>query len=163
VIPDPVTKYGNIAPAYPFGCQIAEVEVDIETGQVNLLNYVAAHDVGRAVNPQTTEGQIQGGVAQGIGWTLMENMVTEKGRVLNPNFRDYVIPGPLDLSPIKPILVESIDPNGPFGAKGIGEPALNPTPAAIANAIYNAVGVRIMELPISPQKILRAMKRTSTV
>jgi CO/xanthine dehydrogenase Mo-binding subunit len=158
VIPDPVTKYGNIAPAYPFGCQIAEVEVDIETGQVNLLNYVAAHDVGRAVNPQATEGQIQGGVAQGIGWTLMENMITEKGRVLNPNFRDYVIPGPLDLSPIKPILVESIDPNGPFGAKGIGEPALNPTPAAIANAIYNAVGVRITELPISPQKILKAMK-----
>ncbi|NIO08436.1 MAG: molybdopterin-dependent oxidoreductase, partial [Deltaproteobacteria bacterium] len=99
VIPDPVTKYGNISPAYPFACQIAEVEVDTETGQVDLLNYVAAHDVGRAINPQTTEGQIQGGVAQGVGWALMENMVTEEGRLVNPNFRDYVIPGPLDLPP----------------------------------------------------------------
>jgi CO/xanthine dehydrogenase Mo-binding subunit len=158
VLPDPVTKYGNISPAYPFACQIAEVEVDTETGEVKLLNYVAAHDVGRAINPQTTEGQIQGGVAQGIGWALMENMVTERGRVINPNFRDYVIPGPLDLPPIKPILVEPIDPNGPFGAKGIGEPALNPVPAAVANAIYNAIGVRITELPISPEKILKGLK-----
>lgn len=158
VLPDPVTKYGNIAPAYPFACQIAEVEVDTETGQVNMLNFVAAHDVGRAINPQTTEGQIHGGVAQGIGWALMENMVTDKGKVLNPNFRDYVIPGPLDLPPIQSILVEPVDPNGPFGAKGIGEPALNPAPAAVANAIYNAVGVRITELPISPEKILKALK-----
>jgi 4-hydroxybenzoyl-CoA reductase alpha subunit len=158
VLPDPVTKYGNISPAYPFACHIAEVEVDTETGQVNLLNYVAAHDVGRAINPQTTEGQIHGGVAQGIGWALMENMITEKGRILNPNFRDYVVPGPLDLPPIKSILVEPIDPNGPFGAKGIGEPALNPVPAAVANAIYHAIGVRITELPITPEKILKALK-----
>lgn len=158
VLPDPVTKYGNIAPAYPFACQIAEVEVDTETGQVNLLNFVAAHDVGRAINPQTTEGQIHGGVAQGVGWALMENMVTEEGKILNPNFRDYVIPGPLDLPPIKSILVEPIEPNGPYGAKGIGEPALNPAPAAIANAIYNAIGVRITELPITPEKILKALR-----
>lgn len=158
VLPDPVTKYGNISPAYPFACHIAEVEVDLETGQVHVLNYVAAHDVGRAINPQTTEGQIHGGVAQGIGWALMENMILEKGRVMNPNFRDYVVPGPLDLPPIKPILVESIDPNGPFGAKGIGEPALNPVPAAIANAIYHAVGVRITDLPITPEKILAALE-----
>ena len=134
------------------------MEVDTETGYVNLVNYVAAHDVGRAINPQTTEGQIQGGVAQGLGWALMENMVTEKGKIMNPNFRDYVIPGPLDLPPIKPLLVEPVEPNGPFGAKGIEEPALNPVPAAVANAIYNAVGVRITELPISPEKILRALK-----
>jgi CO/xanthine dehydrogenase Mo-binding subunit len=158
VIPDPVTKYGNISPAYPYGCQIAEVEVDTETGHVHLVNYVAAHDVGRAINPQTTEGQIQGGVAQGLGWALMENMVTEKGKIMNPNFRDYVIPGPLDLPPIQPILVEPVEPNGPFGAKGIGEPALNPVPAAVANAIYNAVGVRITDLPFTPEKILKGLK-----
>lgn len=158
VLPDPVTKYGNISPAYPFACQIAEVEVDTETGQVHLLNYVAAHDVGRAINPQTTEGQIHGGVAQGVGWALMENMVIEQGRTLNPNFRDYVIPGPLDLPPIKSILVEPVDPNGPFGAKGIGEPALNPVLAAVANAVYDAVGIRITTLPITPQKILQAIK-----
>jgi CO/xanthine dehydrogenase Mo-binding subunit len=158
VIPDPVTKFGNVSPAYPFACQICEVEVDTETGQVQVLNYVAAHDVGRAINPQTTEGQIQGGVAQGIGWALTENMVTEQGRILNPNFRDYVIPGPLDLPPIKPILVEPIEPNGPFGAKGIGEPALNPVTAAVANAIYHAIGVRITELPITPGKILKGLR-----
>ena len=77
---------------------------------------------------------------------------------MNPNFRDYVIPGPLDLPPIQPILVEPVEPNGPFGAKGIGEPALNPVPAAVANAIYNAIGVRFTDLPISPEKILRAIK-----
>lgn len=157
-IPDPVTKYGNIAPAYPFACQIAEVEVDPETGQVHMMNYVAAHDVGRAINPQATQGQIEGGVAQGIGWALMENMVTDKGRIVNPNFRDYVIPGPLDLPPIQSILVEPIEPNGPFGAKGIGEPALNPSPAAVANAIYDAIGVRMTELPFTSEKILKALK-----
>lgn len=158
VLPDPVTKYGNVAPAYPFACQIAEVEVDTETGHVNVIHYTAAHDVGRAINPQTTEGQIHGGVTQGIGWALMEDMVVEKGKVLNPDFRDYVIPGPLDIPPIKSILVEPVDPNGPFGAKGIGEPALNPSPAAVANAIYHAIGVRFTELPITPEKILRALK-----
>jgi len=115
--------------------------------------------VGRAINPQTTEGQIHGGVAQGIGWALTEDMVMDNGKVLNPNFRDYVMPGPLDLPPIQSILVEPIDPNGPFGAKGIGEPALNPAPAAVANAIYNAIGVRATELPITPEKILKALKR----
>ena len=158
VIPDPVTKFGNISPAYPFACQVCEVEVDTETGQVHPLNFVAAHDVGRAINPQTTEGQIHGGVAQGLGWALTENMVTEQGRVVNPNFRDYVIPGPLDLPPIQPILVEPIEPNGPFGAKGIGEPALNPVTAAVANAVYNAIGVRITELPITPEKILKGLR-----
>ncbi|NWF57560.1 MAG: molybdopterin-dependent oxidoreductase [Syntrophaceae bacterium] len=157
-IPDPVTKYGNIAPAYPFACQIAEVEVDTETGQVHMKNYVAAHDVGRAINPRATEGQVEGGVAQGIGWALMENMATEKGKIINPNFRDYVLPGPLDLPPIQSILVEPVEPNGPFGAKGIGEPALNPSPAAVANALYNAIGVRMTELPFTPEKILAALK-----
>jgi 4-hydroxybenzoyl-CoA reductase alpha subunit len=158
VLPDPVTKYGNIAPAYPFACQIAEVEVDTETGHVNVLHYTAAHDVGRAINPQATEGQIHGGVTQGIGWALMEDMIVEKGKVLNPDFRDYVMPGPLDIPPIRSILVELIDPNGPFGAKGIGEPALNPSPAAVANAIYDAIGARFTELPITPERILTALK-----
>lgn len=158
VLPDPDTKYGNIAPCYPFGCHIAEVKIDTETGQVELLNYVAAHDVGRAINPMATEGQIHGGVAQGIGWALLENMVTEKGVIKNPDFADYVIPGPLDLPKITPILVEPIDPNGPYGAKGIGEPALDPVPAAVANAIYNAIGVRFTDLPITPEKILNALK-----
>jgi 4-hydroxybenzoyl-CoA reductase alpha subunit len=159
VLPDPETKYGNISPAYPFACQIAEVEVDPDTGHVTVLNITAAHDVGRAINPMATEGQIQGGVVQGLGWALMENMATEKGKITNPDFLDYLIPTALDVPNISPILVEPIDPNGPYGAKGIGEPALNPVMSAITNAIYNATGIRIKELPVSAEKIFAELKK----
>jgi CO/xanthine dehydrogenase Mo-binding subunit len=159
VLPDPETKYGNISPAYPFACQIAEVEVDPATGQVTVLDFTAAHDVGRAVNPMATEGQIQGGVAQGLGWALMENMAIEKGRIANPDFLDYVIPTSLDVPDIKAVLVEPVEPNGPYGAKGIGEPALNPSMSAITNAIYHATGIRIKRLPVSPEMILEELKR----
>ena len=161
VLPDPETKYGNISPAYPFGCQIAEVEVDPDTGQITVTNFVGAHDVGRAINPMATEGQIRGGVTQGLGWTLMENMAYENGKIINADFVDYIVPSALDVPEIKPILVEPIEPNGPYGAKGIGEPALNPTMAAITNAIYNATGIRIKELPVSPEKILEELKARS--
>jgi CO/xanthine dehydrogenase Mo-binding subunit len=159
VLPDPETKYGNISPAYPFACQIAEVEVDPDTGQVTVTNFVGAHDVGRAINPLATEGQIRGGVTQGLGWTLMENMAYENGKIINPDFVDYIVPSALDVPDIKPILVEPIEPNGPYGAKGIGEPALNPTMSAITNAIYNATGIRVKELPVSPEKILDELKK----
>ncbi len=159
VLPDPETKYGNISPAYPFACQIAEVEVDPDTGQVTVTNFVGAHDVGRAINPMATEGQIRGGVTQGLGWTLMENMAYENGKIINPDFVDYIVPSALDVPEIKPILVEPIEPNGPYGAKGIGEPALNPTMSAITNAIYNATGIRVKELPVSPEKILDELKK----
>ncbi|MEJ2170716.1 MAG: molybdopterin-dependent oxidoreductase, partial [Desulfobacterales bacterium] len=159
VLPDPETKYGNISPAYPFACQIAEVQVDPGTGQVSVINFVAAHDVGRAINPMATEGQIRGGVTQGLGWTLLENMAYENGKLINPDFVDYIVPSALDVPEIQPILVEPIEPNGPYGAKGIGEPALNPTMAAITNAIYNATGIRIKALPVSPEKILAGLKQ----
>jgi CO/xanthine dehydrogenase Mo-binding subunit len=159
VLPDPETKYGNISPAYPFACQVAEVEVDPNTGQVTVTNFVAAHDVGRAINPMATEGQIRGGVAQGLGWTLMEDMAYENGKIINPDFVDYIVPSALDVPDIKPILVEPVEPNGPYGAKGIGEPALNPTMAAITNAIYNATGIRVKNLPVSPEKLLSALKQ----
>ena len=160
VLPDPVTKKGNISPAYPFACQIAEVEVDPETGRVKVVGFWAAHDVGRALNPLALEGQIQGGVAMGLGWTLSENMAyDEQGRLLNPDFLDYVLPGPGDVPRIEPILVEPVEKEGPYGAKGIGEPALNPSMAAITNAVYNAVGVRIKSLPINPEKLLAEMAK----
>jgi CO/xanthine dehydrogenase Mo-binding subunit len=159
VLPDPETKYGNISPAYPFACQIAEVEVDPNTGQVTVTNFVCAHDVGRAINPMATEGQIRGGVTQGLGWTLMENMAYENGKLINPDFVDYIVPSALDVPEIIPILVEPIEPNGPYGAKGIGEPALNPTMSAITNAIYDATGIRVKELPVSPEKILVELKK----
>ena len=157
VLPDPKTKYGNIAIAYSFGTHVAEVEVDVETGQVRVLNFVAAHDVGRAINPVGVEGQIEGGVAQGIGYALLEEMKMDQGRVVNPDFLDYRIPTALDIPPIQSILVEPVDPHGPFGAKSIGETALVPTVPAIANAIYDAVGVRLTELPMTPDKILDAL------
>ncbi len=159
-LPDPVTKFGNISPAYPFGCHVAEVEVNPYTGQVTVVNFTAAHDVGRAINPMAVEGQIQGGVAQGLGWVLMEKMVLENGRSANPNFLDYEIPGPLDVPDVLSILVEPIELNGPYGAKGIGEPALNPAMAAITNAIYNAVGVRIKRLPVDPETLIAEMKKS---
>jgi CO/xanthine dehydrogenase Mo-binding subunit len=159
VLPDPETKYGNISPAYPFACQIAEVQVDPNTGQVTVTNFVAAHDVGRAINPMATEGQIRGGITQGLGWTLMEDMAYANGKIINPDFVDYIVPSALDVPNIKPILVEPIEPNGPYGAKGIGEPALNPTMAAITNAIYNATGIRVKRLPVSPEKILAGLNK----
>jgi CO/xanthine dehydrogenase Mo-binding subunit len=159
VLPDPETKYGNISPAYPFACQIAEVEVDPNTGQVSVTNFVAAHDVGRAINPMATQGQIRGGITQGLGWTLMENMAYENGMIINADFVDYIVPSALDVPDIKPILVEPVEPNGPYGAKGIGEPALNPSMAAITNAIYNATGIRVKKLPVSPEKLLAELKK----
>lgn len=158
-LPDPETKKGNISPAYPFGCQIAEVEVDPDTGQVSVTRFYAAHDVGQAINPVAVEGQIQGGVAQGLGWSLMEDMVYENGKVQNADFVDYIVPSCFDMPDMDTILVEPFEPNGPYGAKGIGEPALNPTMAAITNAIYDATGVRIKELPVNPQNLLASMKK----
>ena len=157
--PDMKTKYGNISPAYPFACHIAEVEVDRQTGMVKLLNYVAAHDIGKAINPQLAEGQVHGGVAQGIGFALMEEMKANRGELQNPNFLDYIVPGPSDLPPVHVIFVETNDPEGPFGAKGLGEPALDPVPAAIINAIYDAVGVRIAQLPVTPERLWKLMRK----
>lgn len=157
-ITDPQTVTGNMSATYAFGTHVAEVEVDTETGQVTVVNFVAAHDVGKVLNPLGLEGQMQGGVAQGIGYTLTEETVFNQGRIANPQFLDYKILTALDMPPVKTINVETIDPDGPFGAKGVAEPGLVPTAAAIANAVYNAVGVRIKDLPITPEKVLRALE-----
>lgn len=156
---DQKTFRGNMSTTYSFGNQGAEVEVDLETGEVKVLQFVAAHDVGRVINKQTVKGQIYGGVAMGIGYALCEEYKTEKGRNLNPNFLDYKIPSAPDIDfPIHVECIETNDQFGPFGAKGIAEPGLVPTAPAIANAIYDAIGVRIKNLPITPEKILSALK-----
>jgi CO/xanthine dehydrogenase Mo-binding subunit len=134
--------------AHIFGVHMVEVEVDTETGQVKIVNAVAAHDVGKAINPAIVEGQIQGGFVQGVGYALMEEMILDEGKVANPTLVDYRIPSALDVPKIIPIIVESGEPSGPFGAKGVGECGLVGTAPAIANAIYDAVGVRIKELPL---------------
>jgi CO/xanthine dehydrogenase Mo-binding subunit len=142
--------------------QVADVEVDPETGQVRLLRYCAAQDVGRAINPLSVQGQVQGAVAQGIGMALSESLVFREGRVANAGFLDYKIPSALDLPEIETVLVEGPAEDGPFGAKGVGEPPIVPVPAAIANAIFNAVGVRVTSLPITPEKLRRAIRERGT-
>jgi CO/xanthine dehydrogenase Mo-binding subunit/aerobic-type carbon monoxide dehydrogenase small subunit (CoxS/CutS family) len=138
---------------YGFGAQIAELEVDMKLGTVKVVKITAAHDVGRAVNPLLVEGQIEGGVAQGLGMALMEEYVP--GRT--ENLHDYLIPTIGDMPPVESILVEVPDPEGPFGAKGLGEHVLIPTAAAILNAIHHASGVRVTKVPATPARILKAI------
>lgn len=149
---------GNLSVAYAYGAHGVEVEVDRETGQVKILNYIAAHDVGKALNPMLLEGQIYGGGLMGIGYALGEKMIWDKGYLKNGTFLDYKMPTVKDAPPVQAVIVETDEQAGPFGAKGIGEPGLVPTAPAIANAIYDAVGVRIKDLPITPEKVLRALK-----
>jgi xanthine dehydrogenase molybdenum-binding subunit len=149
---------GNLSVAYAYGTHGVEVEVDRETGSVKIINYVAAHDVGRALNPMLLEGQISGGGVMGLGYALSENMIYKNGKLMNANYVDYKMPTVKDVPPMQAVIVETDEKNGPFGAKGIGEPGLVPTAPAIANAIYDAVGVRIRDLPITPEKVLAALK-----
>ncbi|MEE8436344.1 MAG: xanthine dehydrogenase family protein molybdopterin-binding subunit [bacterium] len=158
----PIVGYGstgmfNRMPS--FACHVADVEVDTETGQVKLLRYVAVQDCGIAINPAICDGQVQGGAVQGIGMALSEGFKYDaQGQPETAGFLDYKIPSALDLPDIETVLVEKPAVDGPFGAKGIGEPPNVPPPAAIANAIYNAVGVRITSLPITPEKVRAALR-----
>jgi CO/xanthine dehydrogenase Mo-binding subunit len=139
---------------YAFAAQLAAVEVDTELGTVKVRRIVAAHDVGRAINPTLVEGQIHGGIAQGLGLALMEEYVP--GRT--ENLHDYLIPTFGDVPEIDCILIEDPEPAGPYGAKGIGEPALVPTAPAILGAIHHATGVRLTRVPATPDRVLAAIK-----
>ena len=155
---DPVDGSGSPWQAYVFGTQVAEVEVDTVTGEVQVLGIWASHDVGRAINPRGVEGQIEGGVVQGLGQALMEDYQLEDGHTKTHGFAKYILPTSLDIPEINTVIVEDPDPKSPLGAKGIGEPALVPTAPAIMNAIYDAVGVRITSLPATPEKVLAALE-----
>ncbi|MGC8471258.1 MAG: xanthine dehydrogenase family protein molybdopterin-binding subunit [Acidimicrobiales bacterium] len=146
---------GNISAAYGFGAHVAEVEVDPGTGMVRLVNLWTAHDVGRAINPMSCEGQIEGGAAMGVGLALSEELVMFDGQIAAPNFHDYGLPTAVDVPRTVVNLVETVDPLGPFGAKGVGEGGIIPPPAAIANAIADATGVRPREYPMRPWKVKR--------
>ncbi|WP_426245012.1 xanthine dehydrogenase family protein molybdopterin-binding subunit [Nocardioides sp. LHG3406-4] len=151
-MPD-ANKYGNPSPAYPFAAHVAEVEVDCATGQIRVVRYWAVHDSGTILNPSTARGQVVGAIAQGVGWALMENVDVKAGRVKNPNFLDYRIPGGGDMPETFVEFVDGFEPNGPHGAKSLAEAAINPVTAAIANAFYDATGVRCHDLPLSPERI----------
>lgn len=152
------TLYGNYALNYPFCAQVAEVEVDEETGQVKLISLISADDLGKAINPILADGQVEGCATHGIGFALMEELIWQDGHLINGTLMDYRQPSAVDLNQLKSILVETEDPVGPFGAKAVGESSVAPVAAAIANAIYDAVGVRIRSAPITAEKMLAALK-----
>jgi CO/xanthine dehydrogenase Mo-binding subunit len=146
---------------HSFGVHFAEVAVDTRTGKVEILRLIASHDVGRVINRLGCENQIQGGAVMGIGYGLMERQFIDgrTGICLNPNMVDFKIPSTLDVPLVEPIIVEPEDPYGPFGAKGVGEPPYSVPAPAIANAIYNAVGVRCNEIPINIRSILDGLEK----
>lgn len=141
-----------------FGAHVAQVLVDIETGQVEVEQVVAVHDVGQVINPKGLRGQIEGAVSMAFGFTFMEDLVVEQGKTLNNSLESYLIPTAFDTPEIKIDVVELHDPEAPLGAKGVGEPPINITPAAIANAVADAVGAPITQLPISPERVLEALQ-----
>ncbi len=158
-LPDWERGIGNMSACYTFGTQAVEVEVDTETGEVRIVKMVAMLDVGKVINPQILRGQTIGALAQGVGYALYEEVLTEGGRILNPNFADYKIPTAVEMDfPIEIGFVETDEPTGPYGVKGIGEPGLTPTAPAIGNAIADAIGIRIHDLPITPEKLLATIQ-----
>jgi CO/xanthine dehydrogenase Mo-binding subunit len=151
---DPQKGRGHTYPDYTFGTHAAEVEVDLETGDIRLLKYTACHDVGRAINPIRVQGQIIGGAAQGIGYALTEDCVTDAGHPLSSLFADYLIPTAMDLPDIRVAVVESGEGRGPLNARGIGEPPIGPPAATIASAVEAAIGIRPTQLPITAERVL---------
>ena len=150
---------GNTSPAYSFGAQLAEVEIDKELGKVKVTKMVVAHDCGLAINPMAIEGQIEGSIAMGHGQALYEELIQEKGQTLNADFINYRLPTARDVPEVETMLVESVDPGGPYGAKESGEGIIVSTIPAIANAISNATGGRIHSLPLTPEKLLKALEQ----
>jgi CO/xanthine dehydrogenase Mo-binding subunit len=158
---DPHQGQGHTFPDYTFGTHAAEVEVDLETGEVKLLKYAACHDVGRAINPMRVRGQISGGAVQGIGYAMMEDCVTEAGHPLSSLFADYLIPTAMDLPDIQVTFVESGEGRGPLNARGVGEPPIGPPASTIASAVEDAIGVRPQELPITAERVLALLDRAA--
>jgi len=154
------TGLGDAYNVYAYATNIAEVEVNKKTGEVKVIRIIAAHDVGKAVNPQMVEGQIQGGSLQGVGYALTENIIRENGKIKNPNFSTYIIPTTLDTPEIIPLIVEEPYPDGPFGAKGFGEQPLMGIAPAVANAVCDALGISINELPITPEMVWKKLNNT---
>jgi CO/xanthine dehydrogenase Mo-binding subunit len=152
-----VLRSDRVFPDFAFGTHLCNVEVDLDTGQVTVLRYIAAHDVGRAINPLSVEGQISGAVIQGLGMALLEEVVLDEGVNLTAGFFQYLVPTATDVPDVEVIVLESGEGMGPFGARGIGEPPIGPPLAAVANAIRDAVGARPTTLPITPERVLACL------
>jgi CO/xanthine dehydrogenase Mo-binding subunit len=147
----------NPSPVTSFTAQVAEVSVDPETGEVHLLRFTTAHDVGRVLNPLDHQGQIEGAVVQAIGYSLSEELAVDEGKVTTVNFGDYKIPNVKDIPELRTVVLASESGPGPYDARGIGENPVGPVAPAIANAVEDAVGVRIRDLPITAEKVYRAL------
>jgi CO/xanthine dehydrogenase Mo-binding subunit len=153
------TGQGSPYFVYTYSTQMAEVEVDVKTGMVEVLKLVASFDIGKAINPLMVEGQIEGGVMMGLGYALMEEVILTEGIIQNLNLQDYIIPTALDVPEIQPIIIEYPNIHGPFGAKGIGEMPNIPAAPAITNAIANATGGRIYDLPAHSERVYLAVQK----
>ena len=158
---DPLTGQGKAFNDYTFGAHAIEVEIDEETGRTRVGRLVACYDAGRVINRASAQGQLEGGAVQGLGYALMEEIALENGVSKNPHLADYKIPTSLDVPAIETVLLESGDGLGPFGAKGLGEPAMTPSIAAVANAVSAAVGARLTELPITAERVFAALRATA--
>lgn len=156
---DGETGQGSPCATYAFAGSVAEVDVDARTGQVEVLKLVSIADVGKAINPRNVEGQIEGGASMGIGYALMEEIKAQDGLTENTSFRDYVIPTAMDIRDMESIIIEESEPTGPYGAKGFSEVAVTPIAGAILNAIRNATGIRIAEIPATPEKVLHLLRK----
>lgn len=157
---DKKTGRGNFSSAFAFGAKAVEVEVDPETGEVRILRVISASDIGRVIHPQGAQAQIEGGFAQSLGFTLMEEIVCQEGQVTNPNLIEYKVPTTLDFTPVEGIFIEEGDPQGPWGAKGIGEMVTVDGGPAIVAAIHDAVGVWATALPVTPDRLWRGLSET---
>ena len=152
------TNQGDAYATYIYATQMVDVEIDTDSGELTVLRVAAAHDVGRAINPMMIEQQVEGAVAQGMGYGMMEEVILENGVTKTPSFTKYLIPTVLDMPEVDTLIIEDPVERGPFGAKGVGEGAIIPTAAALVNAVYDAIGIRFYSLPITPEKILAALE-----
>ena len=150
---------GLVTPAFGFGAQVALVEVDQETGLVEVKQMWTAHDCGTVINPRAVEGQLAGSIQMGLGYALSEQFVMDGGQTLNANFLDYKMPNALDMPPSEVVHVDTYEPEGPLGAKECGEGLASPTAPAISDAVYHATGYRCRDLPITPEKILQGLQK----
>ncbi|MBD0290543.1 MAG: xanthine dehydrogenase family protein [Thermoleophilia bacterium] len=153
---------GRVFPDFTYGCHAVDVEVDPDTGRVAVLRYVAAHDVGRAINPQSVEGQIEGAVVMGLGYALSERIVFEEGVNVTGTFAQYLIPTAVEAPDVEPLVLESGEGLGPFAARGIGEPPIGPPAPAVARALSNALGTRLTVLPFTPERVAQAAQEVGT-
>jgi CO/xanthine dehydrogenase Mo-binding subunit len=157
------TGQGQVFPDFTFGTHAAEVSVDAETGRVSVLRLISCYDVGQSINRLSVEGQLEGGAIQGMGYGLMEHVVLEKGVTMTPSLAEFIVPTVVDTPDVETIILESGDGIGPFGAKGIGEPSLVSAAPAIANAVCDAIGMRIRELPLTPERVMKAIRQGDAV